>query len=149
MWHQLSKPCWTHTTIGTIVVMLMNASGLLQMSSQKWNTLEDSNKCIHACTIVLVQEWYYSPYVWTYYISINHFPHCLPFTFFLIDFLKRPSQSLHLISMSVFDILQVPSGCTHICSDSTVPICTLLATGLLLNSPPPPTFKKNCTAYLN
>jgi hypothetical protein len=26
-------------------------------------TLDDSNKCIHACTIVHLQEWYHIPYV--------------------------------------------------------------------------------------
>jgi len=88
-WRQLSKPCWTYATIGRTGVMLKNTSELLQMSSQKWNTLEDSYKCIHACTIVLLQEWDHIPYVWTYYISIIHCLCCLPFsaTIFFLNWL--------------------------------------------------------------
>jgi hypothetical protein len=39
-------------------------------------------------------------------------------------FFSRP------ISMFVFDILQIPSGCIQICSGSSASICTPLATGL-------------------
>lgn len=134
-WCQLSKPCWTHAIIRRTVVMLMCAAGLLQMSSQKRNTLENSNKCIHAC------------------MNLLHIYHPLPtlpaihsYDFFLwIGFLKWPSQSLHLISIFVFDMLYIPSRCIQIFSDSTVPTCTPLAMGLLLNFPP----KKLCMTYLN
>jgi hypothetical protein len=57
-----------------------------------------------------------------------------------VDAVGCPTFSSGLISMFVFDILQIPSRCIQICSGFIAPTCSPLAMDLL-NLPPPPHMK--------